>query len=277
MPEQNQQKKQLKSATNIISKNDVMAELQERIKRHTLTDEEKQKIRDEIEKEDAELAKRALNADRNHQLNKIFSNSMINKKLENASFENYHADNEDNTRALAICKRYAETFSLKQPRSLLLTGSYGVGKSHLAASIMRAISKIDIVLKKDDDRDVILKSRKPTMIFINTPKLLTKIRSSFSKTSDFTEADLLNEIESVDLLVLDDFGSEIKEANNDFAVQKIFEIVEGRVGKHTIYTTNFNVDELFNFYGERNFSRIMEDANLIQMTGENYRLRGFKK
>ncbi|EAG7274981.1 ATP-binding protein, partial [Listeria monocytogenes] len=36
-------------------------------------------------------------------------------------------------------------------------------------------------------------------------------------------------------------------------------------------------DELFNFYGERNFSRIMEDANLIQMSGENYRLRGFKK
>ncbi|EAA0329172.1 ATP-binding protein [Listeria monocytogenes] len=271
MPGQNQQKNQLKSATNIIS------ELQERINRHTFTNEEEQKVKMQIAKEDAELAKRALNADRNHQLNKIFSNSMINKKLENASFENYHADNEDNTRALAICQRYAETFSLKQPRSLLITGSYGVGKSHLAASIMRAISEIDIVLKKDDDRDVILKSRKPTMIFINTTKLLTKIRSSFSKTSEFTEADLLNEIESVDLLVLDDFGSEIKDSNNDFAVQKIFEIVEGRVGKHTIYTTNFNVDELFNFYGERNFSRVMEDANLIQMTGENYRLRGFKK
>ncbi|EAF3729360.1 ATP-binding protein [Listeria monocytogenes] len=271
MREQNQQNKKLKSATNIIS------ELQERIDRHTLTEADEQKIRKQIAKEDAELAAKALDADRNHQLNKIFSNSMINKKLENASFENYHAENEENAKALAVCRRFVETFNLNQPRSLLLTGSYGVGKSHLAASIMRDISEIDIVQKRDNERDVVLKTRKPTMIFINTPKLLTKIRSSFSKTSEFTEADLLNEIESVDLLVLDDFGSEIKEANNDFAVQKIFEIVEGRVGKHTVYTTNFNVDELFNFYGERNFSRIMEDGNLIQMSGENYRLRGFKK
>ncbi|EAA0347684.1 ATP-binding protein, partial [Listeria monocytogenes] len=72
MREQNQQNKKLKSATNIIS------ELQERIDRHTLTEADEQKIRKQIAKEDAELAAKALDADRNHQLNKIFSNSMIN-------------------------------------------------------------------------------------------------------------------------------------------------------------------------------------------------------
>lgn len=252
--------------------------------KHSLSDAEEKRIREQIEAEDRELAEKARKADQNILMSKVFSQSMVNKKLENACFDNYEPETEEAKRALIICKKYASNFKVSNPQSIMLYGTFGIGKSHLAVAIMRELSKIDLVMKWDESRNVVLKTRKMSMLFINTAKLLTKIRSSFNADSEFSEDKILQELEDVDLLVLDDFGSEIKDVKpadfntkNGFAIEKIFEIVESRVGKHTIFTTNYDVDTLFRYYGERSFSRAMEDTTLIQMTGRNYRLRGFEK
>jgi DNA replication protein DnaC len=188
--------------------------------------------------------------------NRIFdTNSLINPKLKNASFESFVPPNADFDKTKRTCMKYAKNFNKDNPVNLLMTGSYGVGKSHLAVSIIKTIM-----------------SMKFTGVFISTPKLLTKFRSTYNNNATFSETDLMNSLMRVDLLVLDDLGTEKK---SDWALERIFEIIDSRQGKHTIFTTNFEPKDLRSRIGERNFSRVMDDTYVIKMVGDDYRLRNF--
>jgi DNA replication protein DnaC len=191
--------------------------------------------------------------------------SLINLNLKKASFDSYHSNNEQLTKAKVICERYANNFALKNPCNLLLIGNYGTGKSHLAVSIAK---------------EVMNKKYMPAL-FISTPKLLTKLRSTYNRSSYESEEGLINKLSRVSLLVLDDLGSEQSKASNDsneqtWATSKIFEIIDNRIGKHTIFTTNYDISELQQRLGGRIFSRMMENTHPVKMYGEDYRLKDFK-
>ena len=84
----------------------------------------------------------------------------------------------------------------------------------------------------------------------------------------------------VDVLIIDDFGAEFTEKDKEgvtWKQTKTNEIVDSRIGKSTLFTTNFTIDELAGMYGERDFSRMMENAEMLEMHGDNYRLRNFKR
>lgn len=190
-------------------------------------------------------------------------NSLMNPKLREANFENYQPTNSDLEKAKSITKRYADNFSLENPVSLLLIGNYGTGKSHLSSAISKEL------LKKEF-----------TSIFVSTPKLLTKIRSTYNKSSLYSEDDILKTLSEVDLLVLDDIGAELtkqsEENQHSWGTSKIFEIMDNRIGKHTVFTTNYDVTELQQRLGGRNFSRMMENTHVVKMYGDDYRLKTFK-
>jgi DNA replication protein DnaC len=115
-------------------------------------------------------------------------------------------------------------------------------------------------------------------IFISVPKLLSKIRSTYNKRSEYSEDDLLKWLERVECLVLDDVGAEQRKTSDDgesWAVSKLFEIIDSRAGKHTIYTTNLSSGELRRSVGPRNFSRMMQDTIILKLDGEDYRLKDF--
>ncbi|MBC1402116.1 ATP-binding protein [Listeria booriae] len=247
----------------------MISKLEKSISTTSHSDPEYIAFQKRIAEEDRELARRALKSDEDKRMRKIFSESLINPLLEKATFENYTPDssNELSKRAKYIVEKYATNFELKNPQNLLLSGNYGTGKSHLSVAAMKRIA-----LKNFPD--IKGYNHQATMMFISTPKLMTKIRESFNSGSDFTEAQLLDEIGKVDLLVMDDIGREIKASGNDFTTQKIFEIVESRQGKHTIYTSNFTEQELMTMYGEAIFSRMIQSTTKISFDWENYRLKG---
>ncbi|MBN6186428.1 ATP-binding protein [Aneurinibacillus sp. BA2021] len=182
-------------------------------------------------------------------------NSLIPAALRKATFENYRPQNASLVKAKQILFDYPEEFEPDESKNLLLTGDYGVGKSHLAVSVLKRLIE-----------------RGFTGIFITVPELLTKIRSTYNRDSHHTELELLETIKGVDCLVLDDIGTE---NGSDWAVSKLFEVVDGRLGKHTIYTTNLDSIALERKIGERNFSRLMFDTIPVVMKGEDYRRRGF--
>lgn len=190
-------------------------------------------------------------------------NSLINPKLQNATLENYHPTNQELEKAKSIAKRYADNFCEENPISLLLIGDYGTGKSHLGVAILKELIKSGY-----------------TGIFISTPKLMTKLRSTYNKESEFTEAQIIDQLTNVDCIVLDDIGAEAVKAGDSnqhtWTTSKIFEIIDNRIGKHTIFTTNYEINELQQRLGGRNFSRMMENVHVIKMYGDDYRLRNFK-
>lgn len=214
-----------------------------------------------MEKEAQDMIQRRKMLESTH----IFDDaSLMNDRLKVATFDNYYPDDDMTIRAKYLCERYAENFSFDNPVNLLLTGSYGTGKSHLAVSIVKKLVE-----------------KRINSIFISVPMLMTKIKSTFNRNSDVTELSILQTIQKVDCLVLDDMGAEqTKKAKDDevtWAVSKLWEIIDGRAGKHTIYTTNYDPEGLGKILGARNFSRMMEGVHHVEMYGKDYRLRAFKK
>lgn len=186
--------------------------------------------------------------------------SLINKDLRNKGFKDYKPVHPLQKKALEISKDYAKNFSLDSPRNLLFQGEYGLGKSHLAV----AISKNLIYLGY-------------SCIFVTTPKLLTKLKATFNKKSEITEDQILTALENVDCLVLDDIGAESirkDDQGESWALDKFFEIIDSRQGRHTIYTTNLNSVELVRKYSPRNYSRMMKDTEVIKFDGEDGRTKG---
>lgn len=184
-------------------------------------------------------------------------NSLINAALRDASFENFEPG--EFSKALSQSKRYVEEFDLKKPRNLFFQGSFGTGKSHLSVSIAKALIEKGF-----------------STIFISTPKLLTKIRNTYNQQSELTEEDILRAIREADLVVFDDIGAEGEITG--WGMQKIFEVIDSRAGKHNIFTTNLTSDELSASKDlQRIFSRMMMNAELVIMNGTDYRRKQFLK
>lgn len=178
--------------------------------------------------------------------------SLLNDSLKTATLENYEPTSAELAKAKQDITDYVEGFD--GMKNLLLHGNYGTGKSHLSVSATKA-----------------LMAKGKQCLFLSLPKLLTKIKETYNGNG-VTEDDLLAAIQRVDLLVLDDIGAE---HHTEWANTKLFEILDDRSGKSTIYTTNLNSKELRAQINERNFSRMMENTDIITMNGRDYRRKEF--
>lgn len=218
---------------------------------------------DVIAKEDKQVSEEATKWVENRVVDELLTafkeKSLMNKDLEEATLTSYFPKNESQKQALIKANEYVDNFDKKQ--GIIIQGDPGLGKSHLAASIVKEVVK-----------------NKHTGIFISLPRLMTELRATYSKASNLKEIDILTGLQKVDLLVLDDLGVEIdgkKDEAAAWARGKVYEVIDSRIGMSTIYTTNFTANELFGMYGERDFSRMMQYASSLKIVGQNYRLKDF--
>jgi DNA replication protein DnaC len=221
-----------------------------------------------IASEDEQLAKDTIKEReerlRKDRLKMFDEDSLMNPKLKSATFENYEPTNDELKKAKEIARRFAQNFNKEKAASVLFIGTYGTGKSHLSVAITKEL------MTKDH-----------SCLFISTPKLLTKLRSTYNKESAFSEEQVISQLSNVDCLVLDDIGAEQTKVNKDgndqtWATSKLFEVIDSRIGKHTVFTSNFQPHELQQRLGGRNYSRMMEDVFIVPMNGKDYRTRNFE-
>lgn len=163
-------------------------------------------------------------------------------------FEDSHASA---SKAFGQAREYADTLS----GWLLLSGSVGSGKTHLAASIAN---------------EAIAEKRVKTMFMI-VPDLLDYLREAFNPKSEVTYDERFETIRSVPLLVLDDLGTENA---TTWAREKLFQIINHRYNAQlpTVITTNQELESI----EERIRSRI-SDVSLVKhvrMEAPDYRRRG---
>src|SRR5699024_6943685 len=207
--------------------------------------------------EDLKLAREAVKKGEQAKFNKLrntfLSQSLINDDLLEATIDDFIPESDSQKKALKYVKHYIERFPTKKDKNIMLHGSYGIGKSHLAKSIA------DEIIKKDY-----------TAIFIATPMLLRKVRATYDTDSKISEDELIDSLIDVDLLVLDDIGAE---RATDWAIERLFDLINARLGKHTIYTTNYSPEDLMKIFGERDYSRLKHHTEQIEMEGTNFRLK----
>lgn len=199
---------------------------------------------------------RRKNAIESKKVKRMFKYSHVNDEIKKATFDEYIPANEIQQKAKAICERYVENFDLNNKQSLILTGSCGIGKSHLAMAIAKEIMK-----------------QRYTALFLNVQDAISMFRSTYSNNTNEHESELLEIIKSVDLMVIDDYGIKL----NDYGMGKLFQILESRVDKHNIITTNLRLEEMTNgLDSERIFSRMIKNATVLELSGIDYRLKNLK-
>lgn len=194
------------------------------------------------------------------QLNDYFDKEYcyIPDDLMNAGFKNFQVGCGNVLEAKKQAMDYVKKFTVidqKDRYNLLIMGNPGTGKTHLATTIARTLKKKGFLIGQ-----------------LTTGKLLSKIKSTYQNGASQTEEGIFKDLRKIDLLVLDDLGSEARSKDEfDWSKNKLFEIVNLRIGKPTIYTSNFNQEHLPTAIGERVFSRLYNNTKFIELVAEDYR------
>ncbi|HEE8746252.1 TPA: ATP-binding protein, partial [Staphylococcus aureus] len=147
--------------------------------------------KDGCECEIQRLAYEEYKRNKQKKLDYIFNQSNVNPSLRDATVNNYKPQNEKQVQAKQTAIEYVQGFSTKEPKSLILQGSYGTGKSHLAYAIAKAV-----------------KAKGHTVAFMHIPMLMDRIKATYNKNAVETTDELVKLLSEIDLLVLDDMGVE---------------------------------------------------------------------
>lgn len=130
---------------------------------------------------------------------------------------------ESQAMTLSFAFNQAQHFAQNVEGWLLMTGGYGCGKTHLAAAIAREAV-----------------SRGVPTLFLTVPDLLDWLRASFDR-SDANYEERFNEIRNIQLLVLDDLGTQNA---TPWVQEKLFQIFDHRYVSRLplVVTSNQDMD-----------------------------------
>lgn len=146
------------------------------------------------------------------------------------SFDNFELNlpgySDKELESLRLAYHTAKNYAEHSQGWLLLEGSYGCGKTHLAAAVGNAR------LKKGD-----------MVLFVTTPDLLDHLRSSYAPNAESGYDETFNRMRDTGLLILDDLGVENP---SEWAQEKLFQLLNHRYShnKATVITTNRDLDSL---------------------------------
>ena len=148
----------------------------------------------------------------------------------------------EKARNLSNAFNFAKSFAEEPKGWLLLKGSYGCGKTHLAAAIANHQ----------------LEKGRP-VLFVNTPDLLDHLRGTYSPNSAVSYDQRFEEVRNTPLLVLDDLGAHNA---SEWAQEKLYQIFNHRYNNQlpTVITTNEDLESI-----EIRIRSRMSDFNIVQM------------
>lgn len=201
-----------------------------------------------------------------------YNNSNI-YDLQNQNFEKFRLDyysdtpdlqkynsevspRENITKIKNICNNFIENFDNPDESNLLFCGNSGLGKTFLSSCIAN---------------EIIQKGK--TVLYQTAPIMLDNIIDyKFGKTDN----NILKTISTVDLLIIDDLGTETK---NSLKLTELFNIINSRLLNQnnkitkTIISTNLSLQDLYRTYEERILSRIIGNYKACYFYGEDIRIK----
>jgi DNA replication protein DnaC len=189
----------------------------------------------------------------------ILEKVRLPKRYTDCHFHSYKILNPSQDRAF----RYASRLTMEYPaveRGLLFMGTVGVGKTHLAVSILKGLTE-----------------RGFSCLFYEFGALLKEIQDSYNPVSQTSELKVLSPVLDAEILVLDEIGAS---KPTDWVRDTMAHIINTRYNdkKLTIFTTNY-LDErrterdetLEDRIGVRLRSRLFEMCKTVAIQGEDFR------
>lgn len=194
---------------------------------------------------------------------KLITAARIPRRYDKCSFANFISD-PGTSQDHALC--HAHKFANEYPavdRGLLFMGPAGVGKTHLAVSIIR-----DLIEKGFAG------------LFYEFGSLLKEIQDSYNPVSKSSELKVLAPVYQADVLVLDELGATVP---TEWVRDTMYQIINKRYNdrKLTVLTTNYSdvrdsdsKQTLEDRIGTRLRSRLYEMCTKVVMDGGDYRRIG---
>jgi DNA replication protein DnaC len=188
-----------------------------------------------------------------------FDSVRLPKRYDGFHFGNYKPQNQSQTIALKSSMAFAMEYPAVD-RGLLLMGSVGVGKTHLAVSILKGLTE-----------------RGFSCLFYEFGTLLKEIQDSYNVNTRSSELAVLAPVLNADVLVLDELGAS---KPTDWVRDTMAHVINTRYNekKFTVFTTNYLDDRpndreetLEDRIGVRVRSRLYEMCRTIVLEGKDFR------
>lgn len=200
----------------------------------------------------------------------------VPRRYEHCTLESYDtgfsSSHRSQSAALMRARRFVESYPLETGGTgLLLTGSIGVGKTHLAVGILQAL----------------VVERGAVGLFYDYRDLLKQVQNSYNPQVRETELEVLRPVFEAEVLVLDELGAA---KPTDWVWDTVAHILNTRYNdrRTTIITTNYanlpplgavggdaatmvREETLGDRIGERMRSRLQEMCVVMEMKGEDFR------
>lgn len=200
----------------------------------------------------------------------------IPRRYEHCTLESYETGFPSSHRSLGAAlmraRKFVESYPIETDGTgLLLTGSIGVGKTHLAVGILQSL----------------VIERGATGLFYDYRDLLKQVQNSYNPQVRETELEVLRPVFDAEVLVLDELGAA---KPTDWVWDTVAHILNTRYNdrRTTIITTNYpnfgpligvgsdgtgrlREETLGDRIGERMRSRLQEMCVVVEMQGEDFR------
>ena len=160
-----------------------------------------------------------------------------------------------------ISENFIKNFENPSEKNLLFTGNTGLGKTFLCNCIAYELLK-----------------QGKTVLYQTAPVMIDNIiNCRFGKLD--TNSNIIENILNVDLLIIDDLGTETL---NNMKLTELFTIINSRILNQnnkitkTIISTNLDLKTIFSIYNERIGSRFVGHYNICKFIGDDIRFKKMK-
>lgn len=187
----------------------------------------------------------ARNRKKVEELNKLLVGSGITPRFSGCTFANYRTSGgvAGMAKALKACSDYVDNFkeNYEAGRSLILSGNIGNGKTHLACSIVQAV----------------IRQHWARAVIVSAAEIIRVFKGAMDRGSEYSDRDVLSELASFDLLVIDEVGAQ---AGTPYELGVLHEVIDRRyqLVLPTVMVSNLAAADLGLYIGDRALDRLRE-------------------
>ena len=202
---------------------------------------------EEIAAHDEEIKRQEAEQEKRERIER-YKKSGVPERYYNESLDTYQVTNEMQKTTSKAIVEFLREIKCGAFRTLVLIGTAGTGKTHLACGTVREYGGK----------------------YATAPDIVEEIRRAKSFSADQTEKQIIDHYSNVKLLVVDEIGRGIAATDEKYM---LYQIINARYNtrKPTVLISNFTKADFLKYIGVAAADRLVESGDIVEMNGESFR------